>query len=201
MELVWQLRDYIAQGGWIMIPLGLVSVVMWVLIAERLLTFRQLERDDVGVQDVLQVMRGEAPGHLGEGLRASVMRAYLELRSGDPELDKHIVRQCAMRMRPQLNRYIALIAVLAGIAPLLGLLGTVIGMIETFDVISLFGTGNAKALAGGISVALVTTQSGLLVAIPGLLLSATLARRSSALLRSLDEITVVLQNHIIRRVA
>jgi hypothetical protein len=56
--------------------------------------------------------------------------------------------------------------VLAAVAPLLGLLGTVTGMIATFDVLAVFGTGNAKAMAGGISEALITTQTGLLVALP-----------------------------------
>ena len=88
------------------------------------------------------------------------------------------------------------LAMLAGVAPLLGLLGTVTGMIETFDVIALFGTGNARAMAGGISVALVTTQSGLLVAIPGLLLAAALSRRSRRLEMRLDEVTAVLSRHL-----
>jgi biopolymer transport protein ExbB len=72
------------------------------------------------------------------------------------------------------------------------LLGTVLGMIETFEVIALFGTGNAKAMAGGISVALVTTQAGLLVAVPGLLVSAALARRARRLEMGFDEFTHLL---------
>ena len=95
--------------------------------------------------------------------------------------------------KPLLRKYLALIAVLAGIAPLLGLLGTVTGMIKTFEVISLFGTGNARAMAGGISVAMVTTQSGLLVAIPGMLLSALLYRRVRRIENRLDEKAIVLQ--------
>jgi biopolymer transport protein ExbB len=65
-------------------------------------------------------------------------------------------------------------------------------MIETFDVISLYGTGNAKAMAGGISVALVTTQTGLLIAIPGLFLSGTLARLARQLTTRLEETAAVL---------
>jgi biopolymer transport protein ExbB len=101
-----------------------------------------------------------------------------------------------MEQRPALEHYLAVIAVLASIAPLLGLLGTVLGMIETFDVIAIFGTGNAKALAGGISVALVTTQTGLLIAIPGLFVSGLLMRRSSRLMTQLDEITTILERNI-----
>ncbi len=83
----------------------------------------------------------------------------------------------------------AVIAVLAAIAPLLGLLGTVLGMIETFDVISVFGTGNARAMAGGISVALITTQTGLLVAIPGLIMSNRLGHKVAGLRTTLEEAT------------
>jgi biopolymer transport protein ExbB len=196
MELAWQVLDYIRQGGWIMIPLGAVSIAMWVLIAERLLWFRQLVHSDVGIKDAVHAVEGADVPIAGTGLRAALVRAFLAERTGDSELDKQILRQCAMRIRPQLSKSLAVIAVLAAIAPLLGLLGTVIGMIATFDVISLFGTGNAKALAGGISVALVTTQSGLLVAIPGLLLSAALAKKASSLMRNLDQITLVLEHHI-----
>ncbi len=80
--------------------------------------------------------------------------------------------------RERLDRNIDTILVLAQIAPLLGLLGTVTGMISTFESISIFGTGNAKALSRGISEALVTTQCGLVVAIPGLLMGHFLKRRA-----------------------
>jgi len=80
-----------------------------------------------------------------------------------------------------MDRYLSIIGVLAAMAPLLGLLGTVTGMMATFDVISMFGTGNARAMAGGISEALVTTQTGLLVAIPGLYMHGFLVKRSEKL--------------------
>jgi biopolymer transport protein ExbB len=200
MEALWHLLEYVRQGGWIMIPLGAVSIVMWLLIAERWRTFRELRSHDVGIQAAVHAVEGRSTegtsNSRARGLRAQLVRDFLAKRTGDRELDKEILRQCALKLKPELTRFLAVIAVLAGIAPLLGLLGTVIGMIETFDVISLFGTGNAKALAGGISVALVTTQSGLLIAIPGLLLSAWLSKQASALARNLEEITLVLQHHV-----
>jgi biopolymer transport protein ExbB len=67
-----------------------------------------------------------------------------------------------------MTRSLAVIGVLAAMAPLMGLLGTVTGMITTFDILAIFGTGNVKAMAGGISESLITTQTGLIVAIPGL---------------------------------
>ncbi len=97
-----------------------------------------------------------------------------------------------MEIVSSLDRYLALITILAGIAPLCGLLGTVTGMINTFDIISVFGTGNAKAMAGGISEALITTQAGLLVAIPGLYLSNFLRQRSHNLKQRVSSVGIYL---------
>jgi biopolymer transport protein ExbB len=120
----------------------------------------------------------------------------LQKRSGDSVLDRQLLRECARHQRPGVSSFLASIAVLASVAPLLGLLGTVVGMTQTFDVIAVFGTGNAKALASGISIALITTQSGLLIAIPGLLMSAALGRQASRLEMRLDEVTTVLERYV-----
>lgn len=166
IELYWQAVDFLRQGGWIMIPLVAASLAMWTLILGRLAEYRRLSR-----------------GNLGQIIR----REFQAARSGHPALDREILQEVALHWRRRLDRRLALIGVLAAIAPLLGLLGTVLGMIQTFDVISLFGTGNARAMAGGISVALVTTQMGLLVAIPGLLMSNRLGRLSRDLRTTLEE--------------
>ena len=84
--------------------------------------------------------------------------------------------------------------VIAAVAPLLGLLGTVTGMIGTFDVITQFGTGDPKMLSGGISEALVTTQMGLIVAIPMLLLGNLLGARATTLLDQVERGTMRLVN-------
>jgi biopolymer transport protein ExbB len=92
-------------------------------------------------------------------------------------MDYHILDETVMCLNRSLFSNLSVIGVLAAIAPLLGLLGTVTGMIATFDVLAVFGTGNARAMAGGISEALITTQTGLLVAIPGLYMKGFLDRR------------------------
>lgn len=196
METFWKVLEYVQQGGWVMIPLGITSLALWLLVAERLGAFRALTRGDLKLQDAIRAIDGEPVPNRGSGLRLWLVESFLAKRVGNVALDRQILRECSMRIEPTLTRSIATIGVLAAIAPLLGLLGTVIGMIETFNVISVFGTGNAKAMAGGISVALVTTQSGLLVAIPGLFASAALARKASKLKKNLEETTVVLDHHI-----
>jgi biopolymer transport protein ExbB len=97
------------------------------------------------------------------------------------------IDEAVLRETPRLTRGEGLIKLLTGIAPLLGLLGTVVGMIITFQSISLFGTGDPKLMANGISQALVTTALGLMVAIPLLFMHTLVSSRSRALVQILDE--------------
>jgi biopolymer transport protein ExbB len=190
--LIEKAANYFSQGGWIMFPIAAVSIAMWALIIERFRSLGAMTAGDISMHEAIDRIRSGDASAAGEGLRAQLVSAYAAEKSGDPRLDREILGHCAMRQRQSLSRHLTIIAVMAGIAPLLGLLGTVLGMIETFDVIALFGTGNAKAMAGGISVALITTQTGLLVAIPGLFLSGVLSRRARHLGVRLDEIASVL---------
>ena len=196
MDLLFSMEDYLAQGGWVMSPLVICSVVMWTLIAERIYFFYSLTRRDIQIREAIEaVEKGKARSGL-KGLRGRVVSSFLNEQTGIPSLDKNVLHHCTLKLRPLLNRYLAAIAILAAVAPLLGLLGTVIGMMDTFHVISLFGTGNVKGLSGGISRALITTQSGLVVAIPGLFLSGYLYRRSERQALRLEEITAVLMRHV-----
>jgi biopolymer transport protein ExbB len=196
VELWPSLLELARSGGWVMIPLGSVSLLMWTLIAERWITFRRLTSRDIAMQDAVHAVQGAPVNHFGHGLRATLVREFTRKRTGEPELDKRILNECAVMMRPSLNRNLSVIAALGSVAPLLGLLGTVSGMIATFNVISAIGTGNARPLAGGISEALVATEAGLLVAIPGLILSASLSRRASRLSHHLDQTMLLLQHHM-----
>lgn len=100
----------------------------------------------------------------------------------EPKLDEAIMRET-----PKLERFQGLLKVIAGVAPLMGLLGTVVGMIKTFQTITLFGTGDPKLMADGISQALVTTVEGLVVAIPLVFLHSIIASRSTELIEILEE--------------
>jgi len=109
--------------------------------------------------------------------------------SPDIETLELVLDEAITREVPVLEKGLGMIKLLAAVAPLLGLLGTVTGMIETFQSISLFGTGDPKLMANGISQALVTTMLGLCIAIPLLFLHSLLASRSKALVQILDEQT------------
>lgn len=108
-----------------------------------------------------------------------------------PEADTETLElklsEAILREVPRITRNLTFIKIISVVAPLLGLLGTVTGMINTFQAITLFGTGDPKLMAGGISQALVTTVLGLVVAIPMTLLFATLNTRSKNLVHVLQE--------------
>jgi biopolymer transport protein ExbB len=116
-----------------------------------------------------------------------VMAVYQESRGVDTETLELKIDASILKDMPRLQRGLQALRVLAVIAPLLGLLGTVTGLIETFQSITLFGTGDPRLMAGGISQALITTMLGLTVAIPLLLLHSLLLSKSKRLLSLLEE--------------
>ncbi|MCK9996937.1 MAG: MotA/TolQ/ExbB proton channel family protein [Candidatus Krumholzibacteria bacterium] len=197
-DAFWFTVDYFRQGGWIMLPLVVTSVVLWTMIVDRMREFAVLGRGDLDRKEAIALVSGKGTVPEGHtlGLRARLVREFLQERSGVVRLDKKILSQVSLQLQQSLDARLAAIAVLAAVAPLLGLLGTVLGMIETFEVISVFGTGNSRAMASGISIALITTQTGLLVAIPGLLMSNRLNRTAQTLKTNLHETTAVLARHL-----
>ncbi len=193
-----QLEDYLRAGGVVMLPLAMVSLVMWVLIADRALFFRRLHRKNMGTLTAFEHIHADRmpdPQHF-RGAASLLVAQFLSRRSGDPNLDRFILDETVLKVSRSLNDYLALIGVLAAIAPFLGLLGTVTGMIATFDVLAVFGTGNAKAMASGISEALITTQTGLLVAIPGLYMKGFLDRRARNLQQRIAAVGYYLKRHL-----
>lgn len=199
MELLRNSFEYLEQGGWMMIPLSICSLVMWMMIFERIWFYRVLQTKDITGDIALRIVQGDDVELYSKGLKTRLVDGFVKERTGVPHIDRATLRQRVETLREELVRFLPAIAVLAAVAPILGLLGTVLGMIETFDVISLYGTGNAKAMAGGISVALVTTQTGLLIAIPGLFLSGMLARLARQLTTRLEETAAVLDRALKNR--
>jgi biopolymer transport protein ExbB len=174
---------YFEDGGPLMYPLLFLSLVMWLLIVERAMFLGRLYRKNMSLavaEEHLRENRYPNPKKY-KGVMALLVGRFIDLRSGDAELDKFILDEAVLNINHRLTNHLATIGVLAAIAPLMGLLGTVTGMIATFDVLAIFGTGNSKAMAGGISEALITTQTGLLLAVPGMYCKNFLSRRASNL--------------------
>ena len=99
-----------------------------------------------------------------------------------------------LEAQPRLQRGLPLIAIASATSPLLGLLGTVTGMIKTFNQITIFGTGDARSLSGGISEALITTAFGLIVAIPALILHALLSRKIQGIRSTMEMVSLAFIN-------
>jgi len=192
------LVDYLSRGGVVMLPLVAVSLLMWGVIIYRLLILKQLYQHNITLSQAGEWLRcGQPPAGLkSRGITSQLVIAFLCRRSGEPHLDRYVLDEALLVVGAELERGLTLVGVLAAIAPLLGLLGTVLGMIGTFDTIAVFGTGNARAMAGGISQALITTQTGLLIAIPGLYMRNFLQRRAANLHHRLESLGIYLKRHL-----
>jgi len=169
--------QYINSGGmvgWIIVLLGGLAMI---LIGFRAVFLKSAssasEKILSGIQRYIvehDVSGAQAWCKKFKGSTSRVVSATLRNLERDRDHLEDIVAESILHESPVLNRFGAVIMVIAAVTPLLGLLGTVTGMISTFDIITEFGTGDPKLLSGGISVALVTTQLGLIVAIPALIL-------------------------------
>lgn len=193
-----RLEQYLQTGGLAMLPLAAVSLVMWLLIVDRILFFRRLYRKNMDAPTAWTHIRDDRmpdPKQYRGAVSLLVARFQVR-RSHDRMLDRFILDETVLSINRSLNDHLAVIGVLAAIAPLLGLLGTVMGMIDTFDILAVFGTGNAKGMAGGISEALITTQTGLMVAIPGLYMKGFLDRRARRLKQHIAHVGYYLRRRL-----
>jgi biopolymer transport protein ExbB len=180
VELLESAVEQVGLGGWVMYPLILVCLWMWFLIGKKAVDIYAFTKGDRRFVD-LQEDIGK-PDYEAAAWQRYIVDGYLTERTGDRDLNETVIESHRLHMEQYVNKYIGTIALLSSVAPLLGLLGTVSGMVTTFTVIAEFGTGNARALASGISEALITTQTGLVVAVPGLFFASFLLRRSNGLI-------------------
>lgn len=195
--------EHASKGGPVMIPivaLGvlavLIGIIKWIQLSQiRLASPRDL-------QVVLdRVTGGNKEGAIehAEKIRGPVgelMVSAINHANEKKELIEEALYERMLKTKPKLEKLIPFVALGAATAPLLGLLGTVTGMINTFKMISIFGTGDPKTLSSGISEALVTTEFGLIVAIPCLLIHAFLSRKMKSVLGSMEELSVGFINGI-----
>lgn len=115
------------------------------------------------------------------------------------ELIEEVMYESMLGVQPKLERFLNVIAVTAATAPLLGLLGTVTGIIKTFKLMNIFGAGDPRPLISGISEALITTELGLVLAIPALIIHALLSRKVAGVMARMEKLSVALVNSLSRR--
>ena len=193
-------------GGPVMWPISLVGLVVIVFTTYKLVYLRRVHGDTAVIMGGVNSLAEKADWAGVEEMMSShrthnwpvvnVLRAGIGARSEDRETLESVLQESILKEMPRLERGISVMAVLGAIAPLLGLLGTVTGMITTFKVITLYGTGDPKLMSSGISEALIATKWGLCVAVPTMLIHTLLARRVSNVVSDMEEKAVALSNTI-----
>ena len=167
--------ELIKAGGWVMLPIIALAVLAAAIILERFWSLRRREVLPPGLgEEVREWARGRTldPKHIDVLRRNSplgeLLAAGLDVRHRPRELIKERVEDVGRHVAHRLERFLNTLGTIAAVAPLLGLLGTVLGMIRMFLDILTSGIGDANQLAGGIGQALISTAAGLVVAIPAL---------------------------------
>ena len=197
------LFEHLAKGGSVgvvIISLGLVCLIIGGFKAYEITNFKTPSRKNV--QKVIQSIESgnsdEALSHASklEGAGGDLLVSAVENHNIKSTNLEEILFEKILSTQPTLERFLPFMALTAAAAPLLGLLGTVTGMIKTFTLITIFGTGDAKSLSSGISEALVTTELGLVVAIPSLILHGLLSRMAKQKIGDLEQISVSFINGI-----
>jgi biopolymer transport protein ExbB len=172
------IKDRIEQGGivgYCIIALGLIGLLIAVM------RWLALSSADRKVKAQLKRETASTDNPLGR-----VLAAYESNRGADTETIELKLSEAALKEMPNLTKGLLFIKVVSAVAPLMGLLGTVTGMIKTFQVITLYGAGDPKMMAGGISQALMTTVLGLVVAIPMVLLHTVVSGKSRKIVNILQ---------------
>lgn len=178
-----RVRDHVARGGvvgYVILVLGLVALILTLIKVFDLRRFKSIgteqlqaivhaarNRDEAGALALVRKIRGPVAEMLELGVRNIGANIVLV---------EELMLSVILRRRPEVERFLPFLAITVVAAPLLGLLGTVVGMIRTFALITVVGTGDPRALSSGISEALITTEFGLMVAIPTLIVHAVCTR-------------------------
>jgi biopolymer transport protein ExbB len=196
--------EHISQGGvvgYVIIGLGLFCLLIALFKIIEVLAFKTPSSAEI--QKVLQCIEtgDKANAHTAacaiKGAGGDILRTGVENADEKRGTMEELLYEKILAVRPKLERFLPFMALTAAAAPLLGLLGTVTGMINTFKLITVFGTGDASNLASGISQALVTTELGLVVAIPSLIIHGLLSRMTRQKLGDLEQIAVGFINGVI----
>lgn len=191
--------ELVKSGGWLMIPIIICSIAVLAICIERLIA---LNPEKIAPRDLLAqvwgwIQQNQLDANKIRGLKLSsplgrILAAGLSNSNHGREVMKESIQEAASHVIHDMERYLNTLGTIAAVAPLLGLLGTVIGMIKVFTAIMMQGTGNAGVLAGGISEALITTAAGLSVAIPALIMHRYYSRKIDTVVVTLEQDTIKL---------
>jgi biopolymer transport protein ExbB len=202
------LWEHLLLGGPIVYPILALGVIATLLIVYKFLFLNRVHGNTDRIMSEVSKLasRGDWQGcealirrHKDKKMPViEVVADGLSARDEDRATLESVMQEAILRELPRVERGLSMLAVFGAVAPLLGLLGTVTGMIETFRVITLYGTGDPRLMSSGISEALITTELGLAVAIPIMLFHTFLSRRANAIIGEMEEKAVHLSNIILK---
>lgn len=195
--------EHIKKGGLVMIPIFalagaalIVALYKWIFLArQRTPSQKQISTFLNTIKNRDKNISTKAALSLGGPVSEMLVEGVKHLKE-PTELIEEVMYEIVMTTRIKLQSLLPFIAISASSAPLLGLLGTVTGIINTFKLITVFGSGDVKTLSGGISEALITTKFGLIVAIPSLLLHAFLSRKARGIIAQMEKSAVAFVNKV-----
>lgn len=186
--------ELVQAGGWLMFPIVLCSIIAAAIVGERLWTlqtrkvipeklmtgiYHLLSKDQLTDKHIEEIERGSL---MGKVLAAGLINRHLSR-----DLVRESIEETGRFVAHEMERFMNALGTISTITPLLGLLGTVIGMIKVFTAITTVGVGDPATLAGGISQALITTATGLSVAIPSLIFHRYLKRKIDELVIGMEQ--------------
>jgi biopolymer transport protein ExbB len=189
--------EIVQAGGWVMLPIIAGSIIAAAIILERLWTLQNKRVIPPGLSAQVQEWIAHDqldPQHLQTLHQSSplgqIMAVGLANRNSERAIVKESIEDCGRHVVHELERYLGALGTIAGASPLLGLLGTVLGMIQMFAGVTTSGVGNPAAVAGGIGQALISTAAGLIVAIPALIAYRLLRGRVEGLVVEMEKETI-----------
>jgi biopolymer transport protein ExbB len=195
--------ELLIAGGWVMWPIGLCSAVALAIVLERFWTLRRRAVLPPGLGDEVREWAAQHkldPAHV-EALRRNsplgeLLAAGIDVRHRPREIIKERIEDAGRHVVHRLERYLNTLGTIALISPLLGLLGTVIGLIRMFLAVMVHGIGNAQQMAGGIGEALVCTATGLVVAVPAYIFHRYFRSRVSGLVVVMEKEAIALLDEL-----
>lgn len=192
MEFFNAVISTFTRGGLVMWPIAIFSLYGFILIIERWQSYKQQESSLLSVITSMTSMEGEkiiSDGYHGNASIRNIVQVVAATENSQNSEQVEKVRNVFRQEQAFVEKRLNTISVIATLLPMLGLLGTVVGMISAFDAIALHGTGNPNLMAEGISQALITTEVGLLASIPMFYLHNEIAEKADKIVRQLDEFT------------
>jgi len=197
------------KGGPLMVPLVFCSVLALAIIIEKFITLRLIEnRSDRFIRKTKSIINGSEGNKIEKVLAlcemtssplSRILKAGIDRKDRSREELKEAIGDAGSSEIPYLEKHLKILGTIVTVAPLIGLLGTVMGMIKAFNVIALQGTGEPGALAGGISEALITTAVGLSIAIPSLIFYNYFMHRTDKIVRQFEKISSEFIDFLIKK--